>query len=120
MEKVFVRKCERYTVWEASAPIEVDIEKLKKCEPPFVGTNEEDLLSYLRDNVYYSEDWAQTNEKVYGEGSYDLTFIECYDLEVYSDTREKFSQEWLDVGLPDKEYRRMGGFNIIATSVDDA
>lgn len=121
MEKIFVRKCERYTVWEASSPIEVDVEKLRKCDPPFEGTNEEDLLFYLRDNVYYNEDWYEKNKETYGASeSWDLTFIECYGSEIYSDTREKFSQEWLDVGLPDAEYRKMGGFNIIATNVDEA
>jgi hypothetical protein len=95
MEKIYVRKCERYTVWEASQPIEVNIEKLKQCEPPFEGETEQDLLEYLRDNVYRNYDWASDNEDVYGE-------------------------EWMDVGLPDAEYRRVGGFNIVATNVDES
>ena len=41
-------------------------------------------------------------------------------MEVYDDTRNKYSQEWMDVGLPDAEYRRVGGFNIIATNVDES
>ena len=120
MEKIYVRKCERYTVWEASQPIEVNIEKLKQCEPPFEGETEQDLLEYLRDNVYRNYDWASDNEDVYGEEAYDLTFDECYDMEVYDDSRNKYSQEWMDVGLPDAEYRRVGGFNIIATNVDES
>lgn len=43
-KKIFVRKCEQYTVWEASEPILVDVEKLRKCEPPFLGETEQDLL----------------------------------------------------------------------------
>ena len=42
MNKVYVRKCERYTIWEASKPFEVDVEKLRKCEPPFEGETEQD------------------------------------------------------------------------------
>ena len=53
-QKIFVRKCEQYTVWEASEPIVVDVEKLRKCEPPFLGETEQDLLEYLNDNVYYN------------------------------------------------------------------
>ena len=45
--------------------------------------------------------------------------MECLDMEVYSDTREKYAQEWLDVGVPSEEYRKMGGFEVMATNVDD-
>ena len=121
MDKVYVRQVERYTVWEATEPIEVDVEKLRKCEPPFEGENEEDLLGYLKDNVWGNEDWSETNKEVYGEDeSYSLTFVECYDMEVYSDTREKYQQAWLDVGIPNDEWRKMGNFEVKATSVDEA
>ena len=119
-EKIYVRKCERYTVWEASTPIEVDVEKLRKCEPPYEGDSAEELLEYINENVMNNYDWADTNKEVYGnDAAYDLTFDECYDMEVYSDSRDKYAQEWLDVGTPNEEYRKMGGFEVIATNVDD-
>jgi len=119
-EKIYVRKCERYTVWEASEPIEVDVEKLRQCEPPYEGDSAEELLEYINENVMNNYDWADTNKEVYGnDAAYDLTFDECYDMEVYSDTREKYAQEWLDVGTPNEEYRKMGGFEVMATNVDD-
>ena len=123
MDKVYVRQAERYTVWEATEPIEVDVEKLRKCEPPFEGENEQDLLEYLKDNVWGNYDWAEneTNQEVYGEdAAMELTFDEVYDVEVYSDTREKYAQQWIDVGVPNDEYRKMGGFEVKATNVDDA
>ena len=118
-EKIYVRKCERYTIWEASQPIEVNVEKLRNCEPPYEGDSPEELLSYLTDNVWNNYDWATTNEQVYGETeSYDLTLEEIYDMEVYSDTRNKFAEEWLDVGVPNEEYRKMGGFEVKSTNVN--
>jgi hypothetical protein len=123
MDKVYVRQAERYTVWEATEPIEVDVEKLRKCEPPFEGENEQDLLEYLKDNVWGNYDWAEneTNQEVYGEdAAMELTFDEVYDVEIYSDTREKYQQAWLDVGVPNDEYRKMGGFEVKATNVDEA
>lgn len=120
-EKIYVRKCERYTVWEASEPIEVDIEKLRKCEPPYEGETEQDLLEYLNDNVWNNYDWAETNQEVYGEDTaYDLTMEECYDMDVYSDSREKSAQEWLDVGVPNEEWRKTGEFEVIASNVEDS
>jgi len=65
MDKVYVRQAERYTVWEATEPVEVNVEKLRKCEPPFEGENEQDLLEYLSDNVWSNEDWADENAEAY-------------------------------------------------------
>lgn len=121
MENVYVREVERYTVWEATKPIEVNVEKLRQCEPPFEGETEEDLLEYLTDNVWNNYDWAVENGKIYGEDeAYDLTFDDAYDKEVYSDSRDKYEQSWLDVGVPNDEYRKMGRFEVKATNVDKA
>jgi len=120
-EKLFVRKCERYTLWEASKPIEVDVEKLRKCDPPYEGDSAQEVLDYLQENVHYNYEWAETNAEIYGEDeSYELTFDDQPDMEVYSDTREKYAQDWLDVGVPNDEYRKMGGFEVKATNVDEA
>lgn len=61
MSKVYVRK------WAASEPVEVDVEKLRKCEPPYEGNSHEELLQYLNDEVWNNYDWSDTNEEVYGE-----------------------------------------------------
>ena len=120
-EKLFVRKCERYTIWEASKPIEIDVEKLRKCDPPYEGDSAQEVLDYLQENVHYNYEWAETNAEIYGEDeAYDLTFDDQPDMEVYSDTREKYAQDWLDVGVPNDEYRKMGGFEVKATNVDEA
>jgi len=120
-EKLFVRKCERYTLWEASKPIEIDVEKLRKCDPPYEGDSAQEVLDYLQENVHYNYEWAETNAEIYGEDeAYELTFDDQPDMEVYSDTREKYAQDWLDVGVPNPEYRKMGGFEVKATNVEDA
>jgi hypothetical protein len=118
-EKIYVRAVERYTQWVATDPIEVDVEKLRKCTPPFEGETEQDLLEYLQENVWNNEDWLNTNEEIYHSNSksYELVYMDT-KWEVYSDTREKYGQEWLDVGVPNKEWRSMGGFEVMATSVE--
>ena len=117
-EKIYVRKVERYTVWEASKPIEVDVEKLRKCEPPYEGDSPEELLEYLDENVYNNYDWSEENAEVYGEDeSYDLTMDEVYEMEVYSDSREKFEDSWIEVGQPNEEYRKTGRFESMADNM---
>jgi hypothetical protein len=120
MEKIYVRKCERYTVWEASEPIEVDVEKLRQCEPPYEGNSDDDLLEYISDEMLNNYDWADTNKEVYGEDEANQFLEECMNMNVYSDSREKYADEWLDVGVPNEEYRKMGGFEVKATNVDKA
>jgi hypothetical protein len=123
-EKVYVRKCERYTVWQATEPIEVDVEKLRKCEPPYIGQSEQDLLEYLVENVWNNEDFYSndTNKEVYGEDEvYDLSLEDAWEYnEPYSDSRDKYEAAWIDVGVPNEEYRKTGEFEIIATNVEDA
>jgi hypothetical protein len=118
-EKIYVRKVERYTVWEASTPIEIDVESLRKCEPPYEGDSPEELLQYLEENVYNNYDWSEENGENYGnpDGAYDLTMEECYDMEVYSDTREKFEDSWIEVGTPNDEYRKTGRFESMADNM---
>lgn len=119
-EKIYVRKCERYTVWEASDPIEVDVEKLTKCVPPYEGSTEEHLLEYLTNNVCDNEEWADTNKEIYGDDeSYELTLMDSWDsMEPYSDSRGKFCDDWMDVGVPNESFTKTGYFEIKSTNVD--
>ena len=117
-DKVYVRMCEKFTQWRASEPVEVDVEKLRKCEPPYEGNSHEELLQYLNDEVWNNYDWSETNGEVYGEDeAYDL-MMEDATLEEYSDTRNKYGDEWLEVGVPNDEWRKMGGFEVKATNAD--
>ena len=42
-EKIYVRKIETWTISSASEPIEVNVEALRKCEPPYKGDSEQEL-----------------------------------------------------------------------------
>jgi hypothetical protein len=115
--KVFVRKVERYTVWLATEPIEVDVEKLRKCDPPYEGDTHEELLEYLADNVWGNYDWSEENTEVYGEKAYDLTFDESMYNEPYSDSRDKYEDSWIEVGVPNEEYRKTGLYESFADNM---
>jgi len=121
-EKLYIRKCERYTAWEATEPIEVDVEKLRKCDPPYEGETAEDLLHYFEDNVWEMEEFAEneTNKEILGEDlAYEYVWMEG-EMTEYSNTAEKYGQFWLDIGVPNDEWRKYGNFEVMATSVDRA
>jgi hypothetical protein len=91
--------------------VEVDVEKLRQCEPPYEGTSNEELWDYLENSVYNNYDWYDTNSEVYGEEeAFKLTFQEAEYLEPYSDTRMDWEDSWVELGQPNDEYSRVGGF----------
>jgi len=116
-DKLFVRRCEKFTQWTATQPIEVDVEKLRKCDPPYEGNTEQELFDYLNENIW--EEWDgefvnnDHNKEVYGEGLEYLALEDGYfDMEVYADSREKFGDSWMELGVPNEEYRKTGGFKM--------
>ena len=117
-EKVYVRKVETWTISAASEPIEVNVEALRKCEPPYEGNSDEELVQYLYNNVYMDYDFYEneTNKEVYGEDAvYELCMEEVYDMEEFYDSRNKGEESFIQVGTPDPEYTKHGGFNATAT-----
>jgi len=116
-EKIYVRMCERFTQWRATEPIEVDVEKLRKCEPPYEGNSHEELLQYLTDEVWNNYDWSDTNAEVYGEDEAYELMMDDVSLEEYSDTRDKYADEWIEVGVPNEEYRKTGRFESFADNM---
>ena len=115
-EKLYVRRCEKYTIWEATEePIEVDVDKLRKCEPPYEGSTTEELWDYLQANVYdwdNQDEFIETNKEVYGEEELQNLLLEdgCHDRKIYSDSREKCLDDWVEIGHLNEEYRKTGGF----------
>ena len=116
-EKMYVRKVETWTISAASEPIEVNVEALRKCEPPYEGNSDEELAMYLFDNVYMNYDFYEneTNKEVYGEDDvYELCMEEVYDMEEFFDSRNKGEESWIQVGVPNPEWTKHGGFEVKA------
>jgi len=117
-EKIYVRKVERFTQWQASQPIEIDVEKLRQCTPPYEGETHEDLVQYLVNNVYQNYDWAVDNEDIY-ENAYDLCMDESPEMDVYSDTRNKYEDSWIEIGIPNEDYRKTGMFESYINTMEE-
>jgi hypothetical protein len=112
-EKVYVRKVETWTISAASEPIEVNVEALRNCVPPYEGDSDEELAKYLYDIVYMNYDFYEneTNKEVYGEEAvYELCMEEVYDMEEFFDSRNKGEESWIQVGTPNPEWTKQGGF----------
>jgi len=118
-EKIYVRKVETWTISSASEPIEVNVEALRNCEPPYEGDSHEDLVEYLTENVWNNYEFYdnETNKEVYGEDAvYDLCMEECFVENEFFDSRTKGEESNIQVGVPNEEYTRYGGFEVMASS----
>ena len=116
-EKVYVRKVETWTISAASEPVEVNVESLRKCEPPYEGNSDEELAQYLFDNVYMNYDWYENDiniEAYGGDEAYQLAMEEIYDMEEFFDSRNKGEESWIQVGVPNPEWTKHGGFEVKA------
>jgi len=116
-EKIYVRKIETWTISAASDPIEVNVEALRKCEPPYEGDSEQELVNYLQNNVWNEYEFYDNehNKEVYGEDEiYDLGMEETYTENEFFDSRNKGADESLQVGVPNEEWTKTGGFQPLA------
>ena len=76
---VYVRMVEKVVTTYASKPIEVNIDQLRKCDPPYTGDSNEQLLEYLEENVLLNEDFYDNETNMGSLGvykAYDLSFEE--------------------------------------------
>ena len=116
-EKSYVRKIETWTISAASEPIEVNIEALRKCEPPDKGDSEQELVNYLQNEVwneYYFLD-NEHNKEVYGSDElWDLGMEDAYCSNEFFDSRNKGEDSSLQVGVPNEEWTKTGGFQPLA------
>ena len=55
--------------------------------------------------------YNETNKKVYGEDeAYELTMEYVEDMEEFFDSREKGEDSFIQLGIPNKELTKYGGF----------
>lgn len=111
----FIRKAERYTVWEATEPVALNPEDFKTISFPFTGNSEEDFVNYI-DKIYMEEDWYEIadelEQKGFKEAANALSNLFEGEASIYSDTRHNSADEWLDIGEPNEAYRKMGRFKV--------
>jgi len=116
-EKMYIRMCEAYRIAQASEPIEVDVEALRKCTPAYEGTTPEDLLSYIQD-IEGDDEWYEENKDHFEDedDAYQLIFDEWPEMEDFDDSRTKGAETWIEVGVPNEEYSRYGNWEMQATN----
>jgi len=108
MGEVYLRRCEIYTVKRCSEPLKIDVEKLRKCDPPYQGETTFQLMEYLKENVFDNEEWYVINKDIYPD--YEITGEDMYIETEYFDSRTKSCDEWMEIGKPNEKCTKNGFF----------
>ena len=111
-----IRKCEKYTNWEATDAVDLDpVDFTDLPDFPYEGDveSEKEFVEYIQE--LYHEDWYDICDKLESLDKTDLadqisTLFEG-DMDIYSSTTDKEANEWFDIGEVDESYSKYGGFN---------
>lgn len=93
--KIQVRKLEQYTIIRASDPVEYDTEDF----PEFEGSDEQEFLEFLKDNMYEYDMDERFGPLAYPD-----------DMDIIYDSSTKWCDEWLDCGVPNENFGKNGRF----------
>jgi len=122
---VTLRRCEKYTNWEATQAFQFnpeDFRCLSETFDPYEGDSETEFTNYLSDLID-STDIYDVCEELENHGqtaaSEALSSIIEAEMRIYSSTTDKYGQMWIEQGIIDESYRKTGGFDVRYSTISD-
>ena len=115
---VTLRRCEKYTNWEATKPFEFnpeDFRGLKDSYEPYEGETNEEFASYideLLDEVYVYDVCGELEELGFTSASEMLSSLAEGEMTIYSSSADNYGEFWIDMGVEDESYVKTGGFKV--------
>jgi len=115
---ITIRRCEKYTNWEATDAFQFnpeDFRSLSKTFDPYEGDSEIEFTDYI-DDLLESTDVYEVCEELEDldltSASEMLSNLVEAEMHVYSSTTDKYGQIWTEHGIINEDYRKTGGFEI--------
>lgn len=115
---ITVRRCEKYTNWEATRAFQFnpeDFRCLSEMFDPYEGDSEIEFTNYLSDLID-STDIYDVCEELENHGqtaaAEALSNIVEAEMKIYSSSTDKYGQLWIEQGIVDESYQKTGGFNV--------
>ena len=115
---VSLRRCEKYTNWEATKSFEFnpeDFRGIEKSYEPYEGeTNEEfaDYIDELLSEVYVYDVCEELEELGFTSAAEMLSSLVESEMKIYSSTTDSYGELWIDMGVEDESYTKTGGFKV--------
>jgi hypothetical protein len=102
-----LRKCEKFTSWQAGPAVTLDPEKFRNLSIPYEGDCEQDFLDYIASNAY---DLEEMYDELDEETRNQMESIWHPEMLEYSNSTWKFEDSWYEIGKENSEYTKYGGF----------
>ena len=115
---VSLRRCEKYTNWEATEAFVFNPEDFRGIEnsyEPYEGeTNEEfaDYIDELLSEVYVYDVCEELEELGFTSAAEMLSSLAESEMKIYSSTTDSYGEFWIDIGVEDESYTKTGGFKV--------
>lgn len=108
--KYKIRKRENVTLYLSSEVVELDEDDFRDLEEnPYTGNSEEDFLKYISELNYYD---LEDNQHIDYAVIMELQKLGSNsNMKEFSNSAEKESNAWFELGEEDESYRKYGGFN---------
>lgn len=116
-----LRKCEKYTNWEATGVVELNPDDFTTLSEPYTGSTEEEFMNYIQE--MYDDDWYAICDELESLGLVEaadaLSLLFEGEMEIYSSTTDSEENAWIEIGETDDEYRKYGGFKSNHTTLNE-
>jgi len=115
---ITLRKCEKYTNWEATEAFEFnpeDFRCLEKTYGPYEGETDVEFANYideLLDEVYIYDVCEELEELGLTSAAEMLSSLAEGEMSIYSSTVLKHEESWIEQGIVNTVHRKTGGFDV--------
>jgi len=122
---VTLRRCEKYTNWEATKPFKFnpeDFRTLSETFDPYEGDSEAEFADYISDLIESTDIYEVCEELEQLDltaAAETLSSLVEAELELYYSTTNYEEQAWIDQGVVDEAYRKTGGFRVDYSTFND-
>jgi hypothetical protein len=108
-----IRKCESFTIHQATGVATLDPEKFRNLSIPYEGDNDSDFLFYISENRYELEEiWDEIDE----ESQNQLNILLDPEWKEYYNSTWKWENSWYESGREDETWTKTGGFEVYDTT----
>ncbi len=111
-----IRKCESFTIHQATGVAHLDPEKFRNLSIPYEGDNDSDFLFYISENRSELEEiWDEIDE----ESQNQLNILLDPEWKEYYNSTWKWEDSWYETGREDETWTKTGGFEVIESTAQN-
>lgn len=104
-----IRRCEIFTIHQASEVANLDPERFRNLSVPYEGETDKEFLEYLHNRYDLEEIW----DEIDSESQNELTKLWEPDWREYYNSAWKYEESWYESGKVNDVWTKTGGFEVM-------